>query len=75
MNIREALQQQAPSLALQRSAADEIARLDAEVKNAGAAFNAAINFAIEQGTEAAVFLNSWREGDTHEWPQFTANVA
>lgn len=29
MNLREALQRQAPSLALQRSAADEIARLDA----------------------------------------------
>ncbi len=29
MNLREALIQQAPSLALQRAAADEIARLDA----------------------------------------------
>ena len=28
MNLREALIQQAPSLALQRAAADEIARLD-----------------------------------------------
>lgn len=28
MNIREALRQQAPSLALQRAAGDEIARLD-----------------------------------------------
>jgi len=31
MNIREALQQQAPSLALQRSAANEIARLDSYI--------------------------------------------
>jgi hypothetical protein len=31
MNLREALIQQAPSLALQRAAADEIARLDAQV--------------------------------------------
>ena len=31
MLIREALRAQAPSLALQRAAADEIARLDAEV--------------------------------------------
>ena len=31
MLIREALQQQAPSLALQRAAAAEIARLDAEL--------------------------------------------
>lgn len=29
MNLRDALTQQAPSLALQRAAADEIARLDA----------------------------------------------
>lgn len=32
MNIRDALINQSPSLALQRAAADEIARLDAEVK-------------------------------------------
>ncbi len=32
MNIREALIQQQPSLALQRSAADEIARLDAVIR-------------------------------------------
>lgn len=31
MQIREALISQSPSLALQRAAADEIARLDAEV--------------------------------------------
>jgi hypothetical protein len=33
MNLREALIQQAPSLALQRAAADEIAKLDAEVRS------------------------------------------
>lgn len=32
MNIRDALIQQSPSLALQRAAADEIARLDAQLK-------------------------------------------
>jgi hypothetical protein len=32
VQIREALIQQAPSLALQRAAADEIARLDAEIR-------------------------------------------
>ena len=32
MNIREALIQQQPSLALQRGAADEIARLDAVIR-------------------------------------------
>ncbi|MBB1161505.1 hypothetical protein [Aquariibacter albus] len=31
MNLRDALTQQAPSLALQRAATDEIARLDAEL--------------------------------------------
>lgn len=31
MKLRDALREQAPSLALQRAAADEIARLDAEV--------------------------------------------
>lgn len=34
MNLREALQQQAPSLALQRAAADEIARLDGMIDEA-----------------------------------------
>jgi len=33
MEIREALIKQAPSLALQRAATDEIARLDAEVRH------------------------------------------
>jgi hypothetical protein len=32
MEIREALRTMSPSLALQRAAADEIARLDAQVK-------------------------------------------
>ncbi|WP_137917161.1 hypothetical protein [Hydrogenophaga sp. 2FB] len=35
-------------------------------------FNRAIDFAIEQGVEAATFLRSWREGDTSEWPEFAA---
>lgn len=34
MNLREALIQQAPSLALQRAAADEIARLDVALQDA-----------------------------------------
>lgn len=33
-------------------------------------FNAAINFAIGQGSEASEFLRAWREGDTSEWPDF-----
>lgn len=33
-------------------------------------FNAAIDFAINQGTDAGVFLEDWREGDTSEWPEF-----
>jgi len=37
-----------------------------------AQFNAAINFAIEQGIEAATFLTAWREGDMSEWPEFVA---
>lgn len=38
---------------------------------AGAAqFNAAIDFAITQGLEAADFLDAWRHGDTSEWPEF-----
>jgi hypothetical protein len=35
-----------------------------------AEFNAAINFAIDQASEAANFLRCWREGDTSEWPEF-----
>jgi hypothetical protein len=38
------------------------------------AFNSAIDFAIEQGSQAAVFLRSWREGDTSEWPEFSATT-
>ena len=38
-------------------------------------FNAAINFAIDQGIEAAVFLAAWREGDTVEWPEFDSYIA
>lgn len=34
------------------------------------AFNAAIDFAISQGIEAATFLDAWRHGDTSEWPEF-----
>lgn len=34
MKLREALIQQAPSLALQRAAADELARLDAQLRDA-----------------------------------------
>lgn len=33
-------------------------------------FNAAIDFAISQGLEARDFLDSWRHGDTSEWPEF-----
>ena len=38
-------------------------------------FNAAIDFAIEQGREAALFLSHWREGDTAEWPEFNEYLA
>ena len=36
-------------------------------------FNAAIDFAIEQGAEGAEFLRCWREGDTSDWPEFTGS--
>lgn len=39
------------------------------------AFNKAIDFAIEEGSGAAVFLRCWREGDTSEWPEFEADMA
>lgn len=35
-----------------------------------AEFNRAIDFAITQGIDAAVFLDAWRHGDTSEWPEF-----
>lgn len=38
-------------------------------------FNATIDFAIEQGSEAALFLRHWREGDTEEWPEFDDYLA
>ena len=40
--------------------------------DANAQFNAAIDFAIEEGTGAAEFLRCWREGNTSEWPEFEA---
>ena len=41
-----------------------------ELPDEPAAFNAAINFAISQGIEAATFLVAWRHGDTSEWPEY-----
>ena len=43
----------------------------AEALSAQSDFNAAINFAIEQGPEAAQFLIAWREGDMSEWTEFS----
>lgn len=37
-------------------------------------FNRAINFAIDQGSEACHFLSAWREGDTSGWPEFNAAI-
>jgi hypothetical protein len=49
-----------------------IAAIQAQgVPDTNSEFNRAIDFAIEQGTEAAIFLRSWREGDTSEWYDFT----
>lgn len=52
MKLREALQVQAPSLALQRSAADEIARLDAEVTRLDNLADAYRTIAIKIGEAA-----------------------
>lgn len=48
MNLREALIQQSPSLALQRAASDEIARLDAEVRH----LREALMLALRAGSPA-----------------------
>ena len=56
--------------------AEELKAMDAApvpLTDVYAQFNAAIDFAIEQRTEAAVFLSAWREGDTSEWPEFDAH--
>ncbi len=45
-----------------------------QVRAIKAQFNAAIDFAIGQGLEAATFLGAWREGDTSEWPEFESVV-
>lgn len=37
-------------------------------------FNRAINFAIDQGSEACHFLSAWREGDPSGWPEFNASI-
>lgn len=37
-------------------------------------FNRAINFAIDQGSEACHFLSAWREGDPSGWPEFNAAI-
>lgn len=58
MKLREALIQQAPSLALQRAASDEISSLDHEVKTleeelalAHAHYSLAMNFILQSGLE------------------------
>lgn len=56
MQLREALIQQSPSLALQRAAADEIARLDAEVEMLTKALDSlieAVNYSKRNGIETA----------------------
>lgn len=53
MNIREALMQQSPSLALQRAAADEIARLDAAVKAVTGAFGKAVEIIAKMDPQGA----------------------
>ena len=53
----------------------EINQLRNELDVANEQFNAAINFAIDQGIEAAVFLKAWREGDTAEWLEFDDYLA
>ena len=47
MNLRQALIEQSPSLALQRAAADEIARLDSMLLRAGDLIEAADGTNIE----------------------------
>lgn len=37
-------------------------------------FSRAIDFAIDQGSEARHFLTAWREGDTADWPEFAAAI-
>lgn len=60
---------------------DEIARLTRELEEArrkaqedSYEFNRAINFAIDQGSEACHFLSAWREGDPSGWPEFNAAI-
>jgi hypothetical protein len=50
-----------------RTEANDERRGDAEMR---AVLQAVVDFAIEQGAEAAAFLRSWREGDTSDWPEF-----
>ncbi|MDP2835167.1 MAG: hypothetical protein Q8Q28_18065 [Pseudomonadota bacterium] len=49
--------------------------IEEERRRASAAFNAAINFALDKaGPEGLTFLSCWREGDwgaiAEEWPEF-----
>jgi FAD/FMN-containing dehydrogenase len=43
---------------------------DAEIAKLRSEFNAVINFAIDQGIDAAEFLRAWREGNAEQWPEF-----
>ena len=56
-------------------AAAELLRLHEANQVMQKTFNAAIDFAIEQGLEASEFLSAWREGDTTEWPEFGQAIA
>ena len=70
----------AQALAEQPAQQEPVAKVDANdegywadiLTDASTQFNAAIDFAIEEGSGAAVFLRCWREGDTSEWPEFEA---
>lgn len=66
MNIREALIQQSPSLALQRAASDEIARLDARVRELEAEASAR---ASAEGASAEDWVRAFDGREAHGiWP-------
>lgn len=48
----------------------DLARMLRNKQSEHSEFNKAIDFAIQQGSEASQFLDAWRHGDTSEWPEY-----
>lgn len=68
----EAEHEQGRLLTRAERAEARLAEAQRDAERANVEFCRAIDFAINQNSEADLFLKAWREGDTDEWPEFDA---